>query len=315
MKRENISKVIGNINDKHISEAENYTSPVKRYSIKSFFIKAPVAACLILCLLVGIGLWQGDFFKSNPPITLDDSTVIGEKDWIDDANVEKHKSVVLLSSVSKKIQTNNIELNKEIKLPLQYNIEVTDIRNLNQNEIENIVNKKKEQLRVQFAEMGIEENQSGISRGSVDVRENAIITSSAVGVFLIKTDDYDKIKSINVKNNSEFGQVEFVLLSDSIDIKDRFPHGSNISIDGDLCSKFMSDIQQEKAHFEINWRHSLKVKEEINQNPNINLSTFNDSMTITIEYSDGSIEVTNIEIIFNQDGSVFILPKGTTQTS
>ena len=53
MKRETISKVIGNINEKHISEAEKYTSTVKRYSIKSFFIKAPVAACLILCLLVG----------------------------------------------------------------------------------------------------------------------------------------------------------------------------------------------------------------------------------------------------------------------
>lgn len=53
MKRESISKVIGNINEKHISEAENYTSTVKQYSIKSFFIKAPVAACLILCLLVG----------------------------------------------------------------------------------------------------------------------------------------------------------------------------------------------------------------------------------------------------------------------
>ncbi len=53
MNRENISKVIGNLNDKHISEAENYTSTAKRYSIKTFFIKVPVAACLILCLLVG----------------------------------------------------------------------------------------------------------------------------------------------------------------------------------------------------------------------------------------------------------------------
>lgn len=53
MKRESISKVIGNINEKHISEAEEYTSAAKRYSIKSFFIKTPVAACLILCLLVG----------------------------------------------------------------------------------------------------------------------------------------------------------------------------------------------------------------------------------------------------------------------
>ncbi len=271
--------------------------------------------CFCLVALLGIGLWQGNFFNSKPPITLDDSTIIGEKDWIDDANKQNFKSVVLLSSTNKNIQTKNIELQKGIELPLQYNIEITDIRNLKQNEIENIVNKKKEQLRNQFAEMGIEENPSGISRGSVDVRENVIITSSTIGTFLIKTDDYSKIKSINIKNSSEFGQVELALLSNSIDIKDRFPHGTNVTIDGDLCSKFMSDIQQEKGYFEINWRHSLKVKEQINENPNIDLSKFNDSIEITVEYSDGSIEVTNIDIIFNQDGSISILPKGTTQSA
>ena len=77
----------------------------------------------------------------------------------------------------------------------------------------------------------------------------------------------------------------------------------------------MSDMQQEKGHFEINWRHSLKVKEQINENPSIDLSEFNDSMVITIEYSDGSIEVTEIDIKFNKDGSLFILPRGTTQTT
>lgn len=271
--------------------------------------------CFCLVALLGIGLWQGGFFNSKPPITVDDSTIIGEKDWIDEANVEKYKSVVLLSSANKNLQVKNIRLQKETELSLQYNIEVTDIRNLGQNEIENIVNKKKEQLRNQLAEVGIEENDSGVSHGAVDVRENVIITSSAIGTFLIESEDYSKIKSINVKNSSEFGQVELVLLSNSIDIKDRFPHGTNITIDGDVCSKFMSDMQQEKGHFEINWRHSLKVKEQINENPNIDLSEFNDSMVITIEYSDGSIEVTEIDIKFNKDGSLFILPRGTTQTT
>lgn len=271
--------------------------------------------CFCLVALLGIGLWQGNFFNSKPPITLDDSTIIGEKDTIDDANVKKHKSVILLSSTNKNIQAKNIELQKEIELPLQYNIEITDIRNLEQNEIKIIVNKKKEQLRKQLAEVGIEENDSGVSHGAVDVRENVIITSSAIGSFLIESEDYSKIKSINVKNSSEFGQVELVLLSNSIDIKDRFPHGTNITIDGDVCSKFMSDMQQKKGHFEINWRHSLKVKEQINENPNIDLSEFNDTMVITIEYSDGSIEVTEIDIKFNKDGSLFILPRGTTQTT
>ena len=99
--------------------------------------------CFCLVALLGIGLWQGNFFNSKPPITLDDSTIIGEKDWIDETNVEKYKSVVLLSSANKNLQVKNIRLQKETELPLQYNIEVTDIRNLGQDEIENIVNKKK----------------------------------------------------------------------------------------------------------------------------------------------------------------------------
>ena len=40
--------------------------------------------CLCLVALLGIGLWQGDFFNSKPPIDINDSTNIGEKDWIDD---------------------------------------------------------------------------------------------------------------------------------------------------------------------------------------------------------------------------------------
>lgn len=40
--------------------------------------------CVCLVALLGIGVWQSDFFKTAPPIELDDSTLIGEKDWIDD---------------------------------------------------------------------------------------------------------------------------------------------------------------------------------------------------------------------------------------
>ena len=40
--------------------------------------------CFCLVAILGIGLWQGDFFKSTPPIELDDTTHIGENDWGDD---------------------------------------------------------------------------------------------------------------------------------------------------------------------------------------------------------------------------------------
>ncbi len=39
--------------------------------------------CFCLVALFGIGLWQGDFFNNTPSIKLDDSAIIGEKDYIE----------------------------------------------------------------------------------------------------------------------------------------------------------------------------------------------------------------------------------------
>ncbi len=43
-----------------------------------------------VCLAVAIGVfvWKGDMFKTKPPVTLDDSTVIGEKDYIEPDEVD-----------------------------------------------------------------------------------------------------------------------------------------------------------------------------------------------------------------------------------
>lgn len=53
MKIEKLVDAIGGIEEIKIKEAKNYSPAVKRNSIKSLFLKAPVAACLILCILVG----------------------------------------------------------------------------------------------------------------------------------------------------------------------------------------------------------------------------------------------------------------------
>lgn len=51
----------------------------KRKAVKRVIM--PIC-CLCLAAFLGIGLWQGDFFNTSPPITSDDSTNIEEKDII-----------------------------------------------------------------------------------------------------------------------------------------------------------------------------------------------------------------------------------------
>lgn len=77
MKHENISKVIGSINEKYIIEAENYSSKAKRYCVKSFFIKAPAAACLFLCLLIGTATYAAyEAYEWSSSILFEDGSEV-----------------------------------------------------------------------------------------------------------------------------------------------------------------------------------------------------------------------------------------------
>ena len=39
--------------------------------------------CFCLVAILGIGIWQSDFLKKTPAVELDDSTAIGQKDYIE----------------------------------------------------------------------------------------------------------------------------------------------------------------------------------------------------------------------------------------
>ncbi len=39
--------------------------------------------CFCLVAILGIGLWQGDYFSKKPSVKTEDSTVIGEKDYVE----------------------------------------------------------------------------------------------------------------------------------------------------------------------------------------------------------------------------------------
>lgn len=60
----------------HETEQRNRRKVMKR-------VIMPIC-CFCLVALLGLSLWQGDFFNTTPPIELDDSTHIGENDWVDD---------------------------------------------------------------------------------------------------------------------------------------------------------------------------------------------------------------------------------------
>ncbi len=61
--------------------------------------------CFCLAALLGIGLWQGDLFNNKPPVKLEDSVNIGEKDYISPEDI--------YSSKKEQVNENSYEANDE----------------------------------------------------------------------------------------------------------------------------------------------------------------------------------------------------------
>ena len=78
MKKEDISKVIGNISASHITEAENYTACAKiKIRSKAFVVKVLVAACLATCLIAGAVVYATpEVHKMPPSISFEDGTKV-----------------------------------------------------------------------------------------------------------------------------------------------------------------------------------------------------------------------------------------------
>lgn len=84
MNSKKFSKALGNIGDRYVDEAVAYTAKRKN----NIWLKwGTVAACLVV--LIGFGMWQGGIFDAKPPITLDDSLNIGDKDYINPDEIDK----------------------------------------------------------------------------------------------------------------------------------------------------------------------------------------------------------------------------------
>ena len=73
--------------------------------------------CFCLVALLGLGLWQGDFFESTKPIKMEDSTIVGEKDYVEpDKTIKQVMLATLLewSSITVQITCNVAQVLKLI---------------------------------------------------------------------------------------------------------------------------------------------------------------------------------------------------------
>ena len=169
---------------------------------------------------------------------------------------------------------------------------------MSESERKEAVNKANEMLTdiAESTRVGALDYYIGCVRGGF---ENIIFIETQANSIKLDLEDKENIKCINVKNSSEWGYVEYYdwKLIEEEQEKGKatwIPHGNDITVTA-------QQYHQDSGGF--HWRNSDRLDNAINDNPDIPLSTFKDTITFTIEYTDGTKEIGVIDVTFDDDGN------------
>lgn len=76
-----------------------------------------------------------------------------------------------------------------------------------------------------------------------------------------------------------------------------------MTLSGNYYQILVQQQQNGTGRLEINWRPDSLLYDTLNRNPDLLLSTFRDTVSLCVEYTDGSLEKHVVEIAFDDDGN------------
>ena len=293
MKKDDFKKSIDNINpDAYMgnrlkAKITTNTVPVKRNRQVTLSI---VSFCLAFAIIFGVG------FISQPqtPAPQQNTT---------ENTILQNKTVnafIMVASAANSESTETATVNKTLELneeyPYEVYLKVRDIRGLSDAETFEIENELDDVFNKYCAEKKFD-----TGKAELCVKENIIMTICTFNEFKLDLDDTENIKSINVKNTSKYGQMVYNTNKPTFNAPEHgnyinigWEHGNNLSANGE-------DFDFEKSSFY--WRHTEEMEKAFEENINTPYSTFNDTITFTIEYNDGSKAIGVVELVFDDSGN------------
>lgn len=294
MKKDDFKKTIDKINpDAYMgnrlkAKITTNTVPVKRNRQITLSI---VSFCLAFAIVFGVG------FISQPqtPAPQQNTT---------ENTIPQNKTVnafIMVASAANSESTETATVNKTLELneeyPYEVYLKVRDIRGLSDAETSKIENELDDVFNKYCAEKKIDTWKAGLCAS-----ENIIMTVCTFNEFKLDLEDTENIKSINVKNTSKYGQMvyyanrhfEEVVTDEGNKINLNWKAGNDVTIDGS-CFDFEKDS--------FYWDHTDEMEKAFDENINIPFSTFNDMITFTVEYKDGSKAIGVVDLVFDDSGN------------
>lgn len=283
MKKDDFKKSIDNINpDAYMgnrlkAKITTNTVPVKRNRQVTLSI---TAFCLAFAIIFGVG------FISRPqtPAPQQNTT---------ENTILQNKTVnafIMVASAANSESTETATVNKTLELneeyPYEVYLKVTDIRGFSDDKISETVTQMSEAFNQYYANKDFFTGSAVIS-----ATQNIVLAQCTLNSFKLNLKNTESIKAISVTNTSKYGQMVYNANKPNFDVPQ---HGNDFT------------ITAEEYNFEggsFYWDFTEELKKAFDENINTPFSTFNDTITFTVEYNDGSKAIGVVDLVFDDDGN------------
>lgn len=254
-----------------------------------------VLTTLGICCFMLVILLVGSTCFSNWNISKGDAPIISETGTpvVDDAVDELASRLTLLCAVPGESFAEVMEAN--ITLPYKAEIRVWNISGMTEEQLLEKVLSEERAYKEQMKAIYPEEFNYGRHR-----RDNVVVTTVSAGCFRMEFEDVQLVERIRA-TVTENG---YLMAYPRSDYGCFSAQGEllGIDIDGDNFRQTLA--MKGNENLEMFWQISPLVADKINADPEINLTEIEDTITLIVNYTDGTEETIKVNISVDAQGQV-----------
>lgn len=291
MNKEDIKNAIDLIEPDPYMETRLKAKSIPKKRCSGVLAKA-VSGILALCLVFAV------MFGFNQPLSTVSPITEGQTETSRQNMRQINPFIMVASAMESENDTtektyNSLALNEAF--PFVYKLSVIDTRAMSESEKQKEIKRlsKMFESTVINESSGRFESAYGVLRGGF---ENIIFTEVMFNKIVLDIKE-ENLKLINVKNSSEWGYIEY---DAPINWEEAEKTGMITVLHGKDLTVTAENYNSSNGFI---WRNSDKLDNAINDNPDMPLSTFKDTITFTVEYTDGTKEIGVIDVTFDDDGN------------
>lgn len=260
------------------------------------------ALCLALVMLTGINFMRKSTDDPHPDASGEETS--GNISLSDDPNelAQSPRLVLLCADME---GASEQTLTKDVKVPYNTVVRVRDIADVTEERLLEII--KEEDA---YIEQMPHKCPEGVSYGRYR-GDNLLISSIHDGCFAVKFSDLNAVESMKVSVTDN----GLLWVYPKVDGCWHIAQKNGVDTDIELTGEGIRTICKETVSggVEMYWQISNSFGDEVDQSKNIDLSGFCDTITITVNYTDGGTDETVVDMYFGEENQVFAVLRETTE--